>query len=66
MPVSKRIIFLVHGCLNAMLWACRASLPSGFDLAPYFLSPATGQPISKAWILIWFFLPVSSSNSTRE
>src|SRR5699024_2894520 len=38
--------FPVRGCSKAMVVACKPSRFSGFVRAPYFLSPATGCPIS--------------------
>jgi len=56
--LSTRILF-PFGCSNSSADACKHNL---FTLAlprPYRVSPATGQPISLMWSLIWDLLPVS-------
>ena len=58
------ICFFETGCLNSILYECKACLEIRDDVDPYSESPKIGWPMYLVCTLIWCVLPVSSKNST--
>lgn len=60
------ILVLIIGWINDVLWAWRACLEIKEDSLPYKVSPMIGWPICFECNLIWWVLPVSKTNFTRD